>query len=294
MLLGCNVYVSEGRSLQVLQKLKEVAQAQQRAVCLQSFTDEPYNRTSFTLAARLPNQLADAAVSLAREALTLLDLGDQVASHPRVGAVDHISCHPFGDATPLAQADSAAQLIGEQLGQSPGVPVYLYGTAHSHARPLPRLRRELGYFAGAPAGQWSGWGSSVAGSLKISPDYGPDQARPNHGVSLIGSGLWVTNFNMLLLTRELRRAQHIASLVSERGGGLPGVQAMALPHQDGIEVACNLITASGQEAPMPEAVKARVTQLATEQSIPVGTAYRIGKPLQELIEEATAQLPEEG
>ena len=72
----------------------------------------------------------------------------------------------------------------------------------------------------------------MAGSLKISPDYGPDQARPNHGVSLIGSGLWVTNFNMLL-TRELRRAQHIASLVSERGGGLPGVQAMALPHQDG-------------------------------------------------------------
>ena len=60
-------------------------------------------------------QLADAAVSLAREALTLLDLGDQVASHPRVGAVDHISCHPFGDATPLAQADSAAQLIGECL-----------------------------------------------------------------------------------------------------------------------------------------------------------------------------------
>lgn len=85
----------------------------------------------------------------------------------------------------------------------------------------------------ASAGEWSGWGSTLAGSLKIAPDYGPDQARPQHGVSLVGSGLWVTNFNVLLLTRELRRAQQISSMLSERGGGLPGVQAMALPHQDG-------------------------------------------------------------
>ena len=57
-------------------------------------------------------QLADAAVSLAREALELLDLREQVASHPRLGTVDHISCHPFGDGTPLAEADQAAHLIG--------------------------------------------------------------------------------------------------------------------------------------------------------------------------------------
>ena len=68
----------------------------------------------------------------------------------------------------------------------------------------------------------------------MAPDYGPIQARPNHGVALIGSGLWVTNFNMLLLTSEMRRAQRISTMLSERGGGLPGVQAMALPHQDGM------------------------------------------------------------
>ena len=104
----------------------------------------------------------------------------------------------------------------------------------------------------ASAGEWSGWGSSVADSLKLAPDYGPDQARPSHGVSLVGSGLWVTNYNVLLLTRELRRAQQISTLLSERGGGLLGVQAMALPHQDGaLPVCCqhpagvlNLIRAS--------------------------------------------------
>lgn len=60
----------------------------------------------------------------------------------------------------------------------------------------------------------------------------------------------------------------------------------------GIEVACNLVN-SGQRQTDPEEVKARVTQLATEQSIPVGNAYRIGKSLQELVEEASEQLPEE-
>lgn len=57
---------------------------------------------------------------------------------------------------------------GEQLGQSPGLPVFLYGTAHSHARQLPRLRRELGYFSGTKAGAFfldvhqapPGWGKA--------------------------------------------------------------------------------------------------------------------------------------
>ena len=61
----------------------------------------------------------------------------------------------------------------------------------------------------------------------------------------------------------------------------------------GIEVACNLIS-NEEHQPKPEEVKARAIQLATEQSIPVGDGYRIGKSLQELVEEATEQLPEEG
>ena len=60
----------------------------------------------------MPMQLADAAVTLAREALQLVNLGEQTASHPRVGTVDHISCHPFSSGAHLAAADETAQLIG--------------------------------------------------------------------------------------------------------------------------------------------------------------------------------------
>lgn len=72
----------------------------------------------------------------------------------------------------------------------------------------------------------------------------------------------------------------------------PELHFVDLDASAGIEVACNLVS-SGQKQPDPEEVRARVTQLASEQSIPVGSAYRIGKSLQELVDEASEQLPEE-
>ncbi len=43
----------------------------------------------------------------------------------------------------------------------------------------------------------------------------------------------MVNFNVLLATADMRLARGIARGVSARGGGLPGVEAMALPHQQG-------------------------------------------------------------
>ena len=36
--------------------------------------------------------------------------------------------------------------------------------------------------------------------------------------------------------------------MSERGGGLPKVETMALPHEKGVEVACNLLDAEMSSA----------------------------------------------
>ena len=62
---------------------------------------------------RLP-QLAGAAVALARHVLAALDFRQHAASHPRLGSVDHVSCHPLGTCSPgsLQQAAAAARQIG--------------------------------------------------------------------------------------------------------------------------------------------------------------------------------------
>ena len=69
--------------------------------------------SAVTSADMLP-QLADAAVTLARHVLAALDFQQHAASHPRLGTVDHISCHPLGpsSAASLQQAAAAAQQIG--------------------------------------------------------------------------------------------------------------------------------------------------------------------------------------
>ena len=56
------------------------------------------------------------------------------------------------------------------------------------------------------------------------------------GVCCIGASPWIINFNVLLDgVKELEAARRIARAVSEKGGGLPRVQAMALKHEEGMK-----------------------------------------------------------
>ena len=54
--------------------------------------------------------------------------------------------------------------------------------------------------------------------------------HPARGVVLVGAVPWVTNYNIQLHTTDLKAGREIATAVSQRGGGLPDVEAMALPH----------------------------------------------------------------
>ena len=69
-------------------------------------------------------------------------------------------------------------------------------------------------------------------------------------------------------SRAVREGRRIARRLSERGGGLPSVQAMALPHGEDergvvVEIACNLLdeTRTG-----PKAVQAEIARLCAEES----------------------------
>ncbi|CAE8647915.1 unnamed protein product, partial [Polarella glacialis] len=148
----------------------------------------------------------------------------------------------------------AAQLAG-RLGRSlgtgdvgasppvPAVPVYFYGAAREDRRPLAALRRSLGYFGGAVKGAWSGVSAEMrAGTASLKPDCGPcGEVDDKTGVVCLGAVPWVHNYNILvtagdILEAELQaRCRRIARATSARGGGLASVEAMALPHERGVE-----------------------------------------------------------
>ena len=57
-------------------------------------------------------QLVNAVARMAGAAISALDLQEHEGSHPRLGVVDHISCHPLGSAS-LSMAAETARSLGE-------------------------------------------------------------------------------------------------------------------------------------------------------------------------------------
>ena len=300
------VYVSEGKDVSVVDALESTAEracATHGARVVNVFRDVEYNRTGFTLGVRVGAEgdaaepLGAAATALAERALSLVDLRDHAATHPRCGVVDHISCHAVGDAD-ASVAVSLARGIGARVGDRLGVPVLLYGAASAKGAALADLRRRHGYFREtAGTGAWSG--AHVVDGGVVDAEYGPRDVPPKSGIVMIGATPWVCNYNVPVgatprearaaapasaektdgaanerdgedtTSRAVREGRRIARRLSERGGGLPGVQAMALPHgQDErggvvVEIACNLLdeTRSG-----PEAVQAEIARLCAEEN----------------------------
>lgn len=105
----------------------------------------------------------------------------------------------------------------------------------------------------------------------MSPDEGPSHVDLSKGVVVIGSTRWVDNYNVPIFSTDFSAVRRIAKLVSERGGGLPSVQAMALAHGEGtIEVACNLLEPSKVGG---DQVQIEVERLAKEEGMVAGKGY---------------------
>lgn len=284
-LAACNVYISEGRNRLIIQQLETLGRSFNDALLANVFMDNPYNRSNFTIVSRSAEGLAAAAITLARSALSALDLRSHAATHPRLGVVDHISCHSLQGT--LDDAAAGARLIGEALGSgSQAVPVYLYGKAHPHGLALDEIRRKLGYFSPTSNKTSQQWQGALVADASFPPSFGPAVWKEKAGVCCVGAVPWVVNFNVLLDSNDVAAAQQIARAVSGRNGGIPDVQAMALTHEQGVEIACNLLSHTIPTS----AVLDRVSELAADKGMAVKHSYVIGKTRDQLIGLADKQL----
>jgi glutamate formiminotransferase len=273
------VYVSEGKNEGVVANLERTAEEtceKHGAKVVNVFRDVEYNRTGFTLGMGIASAaslepaalsgavepLRQSALALTEKALSLIDLRTHTATHPRCGVVDHISCHAIGDADDAAAA-CLAKTLGERIGVESRVPVLLYGNASGVGTQLAALRRRYGYFK-ETAARTGGWaGEHVVDGGEVLSDYGPSIVPPEAGVVMLGATPWIYNYNVPVaaesfdgdgggaedVAQVMTAARRVAKKVSERGGGLVKVQAMALPHgKDGdaviVEIACNLLDVS--------------------------------------------------
>ncbi|XRA96142.1 glutamate formimidoyltransferase [Pycnococcus provasolii] len=247
--LACHVYVSEGRRWHAIERLLRAAKSLTQPpglILASTFPDVDYNRTCFTFVATAPTfteHLADAVAGVATVAADIVDMREQHAAHPRLGVLDHVSVHPLAEEATMDAAANAARAVAERLGNgSPHLPYYLYGAASASGDVrLSAIRRSLGYFAGETSGNWQGTGAGGTAKNAIpdtlAPDGGPATVHDAHGIVCVGATPWVTHVNVPLVVSDasvndddlLPRARSIARAIAERHGGLPGVEAMALP-----------------------------------------------------------------
>ncbi|XP_075924134.1 formiminotransferase N-terminal subdomain-containing protein isoform X2 [Petromyzon marinus] len=203
------------------------------ATVLNVFADPEYNRSVITVVAPVET-LGESLVSACVRACALIDVSAHSGGHPCLGSVDLVPVHPLSDSVGLRECGRVAQAVARELTlQVPGASVFLFGWADDPGRrSLVSRRREWAWYRGP--------GQTAAEVAPPVPDVGPVPG-PRYGITGVGVTPYVMNCNVTIDSTDLRLGRRIArALRASSPGGLPGVEAMAFPHEGRVEVACNV------------------------------------------------------
>jgi glutamate formiminotransferase / 5-formyltetrahydrofolate cyclo-ligase len=207
---------SEGRRLEVVDRLAAVVASTPGAYLLDRTSDPSHNRSVLTLAGEAEPVCAALSATVAI-AIDAIDMEHHTGEHPRIGAVDVIPFVPLGETT-LPDCIDLARSFGARIAESFELPVYLY--ARAATRP-DRVR-----LADVRRGGYEGLRDALrAADPDRAPDFGPAQTHPRAGAVAVGARPFLIAWNINLEASDVEVARRIARTVRESGGGLPGVQA---------------------------------------------------------------------
>jgi glutamate formiminotransferase len=206
--------VSEGRRLDVVDRMADAISSVAGVSLLDRTSDASHNRSVFTLAGEHP-AVTEALERLVDVAVHEIDMDAHDGEHPRIGAVDVIPFIPHGATTMDACIELAGQ-FGERLAIDFDLPVFLYAAA---ARRSDRVK-----LADVRRGQYEGLRAEI-GQRGREPDFGPSSIHPSAGAVAVGARPFLIAYNINLDSDDVELAKRIARRVRESGGGLPRLQA---------------------------------------------------------------------
>jgi glutamate formiminotransferase len=206
--------VSEGRRLDVVERLCGAVRAVPGVHLLDRTSDASHNRSVLTMAGEA-EPVGDALEGLLAVAIREIDMEKHSGEHPRIGAVDVIPFVPLGGTT-LEDCVELARAFGRRAAERFDLPVYLYAAAatRSDRVKLADLRR----------GQYEGLKAEI-GHAGRGPDFGPARMHPSAGAVAVGARPFLIAYNINLASDDVELAKRIARRIRESGGGLPRLQA---------------------------------------------------------------------
>jgi glutamate formiminotransferase len=229
--IECVPNVSEGRRLDVIEKMAAALKAVPGLRVLDVQSDASHNRSVFTLAGDAAALSAGIPVLFER-AVTDIDLRNHKGEHPRLGAVDVVPFIPI-DGVTMDDCVQLAKAVGAAIASRFTLPVYLYedASANPARKNLEDIRR----------GEFEGLAAKMA-KPEWAPDFGPAAPHQSAGASVIGARMPLIAYNINLDTDRLEVAKKIASAIRMSSGGLRYVKAMGIPLEDRgiVQVSMNL------------------------------------------------------
>jgi len=258
--------VSEGRRLDVVDRLADAITSVPGVFLLDRTSDASHNRSVFTLAGE-HDAVSEALEQLVAAAIHEIDMDAHEGEHPRIGAVDVIPFIPLAS-TSIEDVIDVARGFGERIATRFELPVYLY--ARAATRP-DRVRladvRRGGYEAVRDE-------IGLAGTDR-EPDFGPRRTHPRAGAVAVGARPFLIAWNINLDTDDVQVAKRIARNVRESGGGLPAVQGngFMIEELDAAQVSMNLL--DFETTPMWR-VYDEVAELAAEEGVGIRESELIG------------------
>ncbi len=206
--------VSEGRRLDVVERLADALTSSPGVCLLDRTSDASHNRSVFTVAGE-HEAVGIGLERLIAQAIDDIDMESHTGEHPRIGAVDVVPFVPLGDTSMDACVDMARRFGARVAGQF-GLPVYLYAQAAT--------RSDRVKLADVRRGQYEGLKAEIAHNGR-EPDFGPSRMHPRAGAVAVGARPFLIAWNINLDSDDVELAKRIARRVRESGGGLPRVQA---------------------------------------------------------------------
>lgn len=220
-ILECVPNFSEGRNLEVIEKICDSFRGKEGVRLLDYTWDNDHNRSVVTVIGE-PDALRDAMVEAIGKAVELIDMTKHQGQHPRMGCVDVVPFIPIRNTT-LADADRVAREVAELASQKFGQPFFLYekSATASHRENLAEVRK----------GQFEGMAQKMQAPA-WRPDYGPATIHPTGGVTAIGARMPLIAYNINLDTPKVEIATAIANTIRHVKGGFRYCKAMGVKLED--------------------------------------------------------------
>jgi len=217
-IVECVPNFSEGRNLQVIQRIREAIESVDEVRVLHVDSGVAANRTVITFVGTA-EAVAEGAFRGVAAAGELIDMREQHGTHPRIGATDVLPLIPVSGIS-LAECAEVARGLGQRIADELRIPCYLYEAA---AR-IPSHRN----LATCRIGEYEGLAHRLEDEEK-GPDLGRrpwDERIARTGCTVVGARDFLIAVNFNLNTQSKEEAQAIARKVRERDGGLKGVKAI--------------------------------------------------------------------